>query len=118
MNLTAIITQARNALFRRHARIFNFERDVLGPHRGTWRKDRVIVRHKQDYQDYLESDHWRSCSAAARRRAGHRCERCGANDQLLNTHHLNYDRLGHERDEDLVVLCEKCHREEHGIDAS
>jgi hypothetical protein len=32
----------------------------------------------------------------------------------LEVHHRTYERLGRERPEDLLVLCEKCHAVEHG----
>jgi hypothetical protein len=33
----------------------------------------------------------------------------------LQIHHLNYKRVGFERDLDLAALCGFCHAEEHGI---
>lgn len=32
---------------------------------------------------------------------------------LLEVHHLNYERLGAELDEDLELLCKRCHTIEH-----
>lgn len=43
------------------------------------------------------------------------CEHCG-NRHFLNmhVHHLTYDRVGGgELDSDLMVLCKRCHYEEH-----
>ena len=80
------------------------------------------------YQAYLNSPHWRSARAA-----GQRCESVFRfrlhvrsspyQDQLqrrrcpqtrgLEVHHRNYERLGRERPEDLVVLCRRCHKLEH-----
>ena len=37
------------------------------------------------------------------------CEGCGKKDSALQLHHWSYDRLGHENDDDLALLCEKCH---------
>ena len=31
----------------------------------------------------------------------------------LDVHHLTYERLGREKDEDLRVLCRACHGDEH-----
>jgi hypothetical protein len=55
--------------------------------------------------------------------AGYRCERCeGKRD--LEVHHRTYERLGREWDQDLEVLCCRCHeretivqtaRSQHGI---
>jgi len=57
---------------------------------------------------YLRSPHWRRTSAAARRRAGYRCEQCHRRTRL-DVHHRTYERLGHERPEDLRALCRTCH---------
>jgi 5-methylcytosine-specific restriction endonuclease McrA len=101
--LQHIITAARRAHFRRIARIFNYERDVL-------------VRHDQSYPDYLESPHWRRVRYRALKLADFTCRRCEAKDVTLHVHHRTYARLGRERDDDLEVLCEFCHRSEHGLD--
>lgn len=60
------------------------------------------------YSEYLQSSLWRKKRNEALRRAGHKCEQCGAT-RSLEVHHLNYDRLGRERPSDLKVLCVKCH---------
>lgn len=44
---------------------------------------------------------------------GCRCEECGATDVALHVHHLTYVNLGDEKDEDLKVLCEPCHKSKH-----
>jgi 5-methylcytosine-specific restriction endonuclease McrA len=49
---------------------------------------------------------------AAMARAGHRCEDCSSREQLT-LHHLHYRSVGHERPEDLAVLCWPCHQERH-----
>ncbi len=60
------------------------------------------------YNEYLQTDHWRDVRAAAIWFAGDRCQLCGGHNRL-EVHHNNYDCLGNERPEDLVVLCQKCH---------
>src|SRR5581483_9016157 len=58
------------------------------------------------YRDYIQSDAWRNRADAIRKRDGHRCQECGAGVDYagitLDVHHLTYERLGHEEDEDLV----------------
>lgn len=67
------------------------------------------------YADYLASEHWQ----AVRRRyfasmsTAKRCA-CGKRGRAL--HHLTYVRLGSERLSDLVLICDDCHREAHGLD--
>ena len=42
-----------------------------------------------------------------------KCENCNRHTKKLYVHHLNYDRYGKERWEDLQVLCGPCHRAFH-----
>ena len=43
------------------------------------------------------------------KRAGGCCEACGGKTRCLEVHHLTYERLGRERDEDLQAVCRPCH---------
>lgn len=115
IDIPQFITQARAATIRRHARLLNWWRDIWQPHVTTWSRD-VAVSHVQGYDEYLDSDWWQHVRRRRLALADYQCEECGDNDQVLHVHHLNYDRLGCERDEDLAVLCEKCHRGKHGLD--
>jgi hypothetical protein len=65
-----------------------------------------------DYKTYLQSSEWRRQRDRALTRAAFRCERCSSK-RRLHVHHLSYERLGHEWDQDLEVLCETCHQGEH-----
>jgi 5-methylcytosine-specific restriction endonuclease McrA len=56
---------------------------------------------------------WRRRRWAVIRRAGRRCQRCGACGSL-DVHHLTYARLGRERPGDLVAVCAPCHGALHG----
>ena len=67
-----------------------------------------------DYQTYLLSGEWRSRASAYKLRVGYRCEHCKAMARL-QIHHKNYDRLGRELDEDLIALCEACHKKTHNL---
>ena len=60
------------------------------------------------YAEYLQSARWHRVSEAAKKRAGYRCQVCNS-DERLETHHRSYERLGHELDSDLTVLCHACH---------
>jgi 5-methylcytosine-specific restriction endonuclease McrA len=61
-----------------------------------------------NYFKYLMSDAWRTRAEAAKARASYRCQLCNSPDRL-ETHHRTYERLGHELDSDLTVLCAVCH---------
>lgn len=75
------------------------------------------------YRDYLETPHWAEIRQLKIDTAGPRCERCGELPRRglngaelgLHVHHRNYDRVGQELLTDLEVLCEACHKIEHGI---
>lgn len=62
------------------------------------------------YEAYINSDEWKKKSNALLWEAGFKCQKCGVKGASLQVHHLNYDRLGRERKEDLQVLCGPCHR--------
>ncbi len=75
-----------------------------------------------NYAAYLRSTDWKVRRYRALDDANFRCQRCGcrgARDPYghygLDVHHLNYDRLGKERREDLEVLCRPCHDGAHEI---
>lgn len=64
------------------------------------------------YETHLASDRWRQIRAAKLTAAGGACERCG--DPAEHIHHLTYQNLGDEPQEDLEALCRPCHWQEHG----
>lgn len=68
----------------------------------------VVINSKADYQNYLQSDHWKQTRKAALERSHHRCQICNSPERL-QVHHRTYDRLGAELPEDLTVLCANCH---------
>lgn len=66
------------------------------------------------YPEYLETSHWEQVAKAARERGNHQCALCSWHRGPFHVHHRNYDRLFHERDTDVIVLCERCHQKFHG----
>jgi len=70
---------------------------------------------KANYASYLMTDHWINKRDAILERDNHRCKQC-KKTYLLHVHHLTYDRLGNEDDEDLITLCEDCHKRLHNKD--
>ena len=60
------------------------------------------------YHSYLQSSTWKERRSAKLQQAKYKCKRCGERIGL-QVHHLNYDRLGDERTDDLIVLCRACH---------
>lgn len=57
---------------------------------------------------HLESPEWQALRARLIPARGKKCEQCG-NPERLTLHHITYERLGEELDDDLLVLCWSCH---------
>lgn len=69
---------------------------------------------KQNYQEYLKSDHWQKTRNKMLEHYNHTCVICGKQERL-HVHHISYDRLWQEDFDDLVVLCEDCHSWIHSL---
>lgn len=66
------------------------------------------------YTAYMNSAAWRTNPVRLREleAAGFQCRLCPnsrATGHKLEAHHRTYERLGRERDGDLVALCSECH---------
>lgn len=68
-----------------------------------------------EYAAYLRTPHWAEVRAASLAYAEHRCQLCYSPDRL-EVHHRTYERLGHERPADTIVLCASCHEWHHRKD--
>lgn len=70
-----------------------------------------------DYTAHLTSREWAVMRRWKIEEAGYRCQLCNAGGKgvELNAHHRTYERLGRERREDLIVLCNECHEKHHDI---
>jgi 5-methylcytosine-specific restriction endonuclease McrA len=66
------------------------------------------------YKTHIGSRRWNEIRQRILARCAGRCESCGAM-RPLQIHHLNYDRVGYERDSDLAGLCGFCHAKQHNI---
>lgn len=76
------------------------------------KKPRQAAFKRPKYHEYITSAAWFARREQLFERRGKKCERCGSlND--IQVHHLNYKRVGRERDSDLEVLCRGCHQNEH-----
>lgn len=68
-----------------------------------------------DYEEYIKSPGWKELADHLKKEAGNRCQVCN-NGGRLNVHHRSYNRLGKDGEiDDLIVLCESCHRKFHGV---
>ena len=70
---------------------------------------------KVKYSIYLQTDHWKNFSEKAIANSHYKCKLCNKEKAKLNVHHKTYENRGHETYDDVIVLCEECHRLIHGI---
>ena len=70
-----------------------------------------IDRH-DEYQDYLQSDHWKRVRNVVGQDANWLCavKECSKHGRHLNAHHLHYRSLGEEREGDVVYVCPYHHK--------
>lgn len=61
-----------------------------------------------DYEAYLQSNEWKERRNEYFSKNGCRCSICSSSTKI-QLHHLNYKRLGYEKDSDLISLCAYCH---------
>lgn len=78
-------------------------------------RDREKLR-AMKYSDFLKTNFWQKVAKRVRKRAKFKCQVCGCSDKTLHVHHNSYEHHGEENKhlEDLVCLCEDCHRLYHG----
>lgn len=67
------------------------------------------------YKAYLLSDEWRNLKIDLIQQRGYKCERCNKKTKLIQVHHLTYERIYNENQEDLILLCGICHQKAHGL---
>jgi hypothetical protein len=78
-----------------------------------WLRDRGPEGRSGLYRAYMASPQWAERRGRTLMLAGGTCQRCGQR-RATEAHHLTYDRLGRERDQDLLALCGPCHQALHG----
>lgn len=75
---------------------------------NQWQRQIEWEQKKAQYQEYLQSENWDSKRQYLFNLLGRACELCG-NSDVVQVHHLTYERLYQERKSDLLVVCSKCH---------
>lgn len=63
------------------------------------------------YLDTIKSPRWKELRERLIAERGGKCQVCGRSDVTLQLHHVTYERLGNERDTDLLVVCIPCHKD-------
>ena len=69
-----------------------------------------------EYKKYLSTKVWDEKRREKLKEAGYKCQLCSKKDVKLHVHHNTYERIGDEDMNDLIVLCEDCHKKFHDID--
>ena len=69
---------------------------------------------KEKYAKYLRTAKWKRKREKILERDNHTCQNktCGSHKTLV-CHHRHYRNVFNERDEDLVILCRRCHDKIH-----
>lgn len=76
---------------------------------------------KEEYEKLLQSDYWKGFSFSLIKERNFTCEDCGRRfynqRNKLQVHHLVYRDINpwSYKPEEMVVLCEECHKKRHGI---
>ena len=76
---------------------------------------------KEEYEGLLKSDYWKGFSYSLIKERNFTCEDCGRSfynqRNKLQVHHLVYRDINpwSYKPEEMVVLCEECHKRRHGI---
>lgn len=90
--------------------------DIALYHHEFYEKIEEAVK-SLDYRVFLNTPYWDGVRNYKFIRSKYRCELCG-NAGKLNAHHKTYQNHGREHvksvaDNDLIVLCQECHRKFH-----
>lgn len=62
------------------------------------------------YKKYINSKEWYRKRERWLEQADYECQWCSRRRCRLQVHHLTYERLFNERDDDVIVLCSTCHK--------
>jgi hypothetical protein len=76
------------------------------------RKDERSRQWWENYNRYLQTEHWKRKRQAVLERDKHICQGCLINI-ATQVHHLSYEHLGNELMWELQSVCIKCHRVLH-----
>lgn len=66
------------------------------------------------YINYLQSEHWKRFRESIIKKRK-KCECCGTANPIMNVHHISYSNVGREKEKDVALLCEDCHKYIHEI---
>ena len=65
-----------------------------------------------EYQNGVQKNFW-NVREYVLYRDGHTCQHCGKSNTVLNVHHIESRQTGGDRPDNLITLCESCHKAYH-----
>lgn len=69
---------------------------------------------KEEYNNYLKSEEWKQLRKKILKNIKYLCIDCGG--RATSVHHISYEKLyTNKENEDLVPLCDLCHKKRHGL---
>lgn len=76
----------------------------------------ITESQKKHYNVFIRGAYWKLVRNIILKRDEKTCQKCGSKEKL-QVHHKTYKNhlREHENLQDLVTLCENCHKKEHGI---
>ena len=80
-----------------------------------------LRQNQAEYAELLRKPQWQKRRLQMLEKAGWKCIECGATELQLHVHHKRYissAKPWEYEDEDLAVLCERCHELAHGRESS
>lgn len=77
-----------------------------------WKESRLRAFGFAKYADYTATDHWRRLRQFLFEKRGRVCEACET-DIATAVHHITYQHVCDEREEELALLCASCHSSAH-----
>lgn len=92
--------------------------ELIPRRKGRESKNQVLDQEKNDakkaeYNEYLNSVKWRNFRQDVFAHYGNKCILCDSPTKV-EVHHKHYRTFGNETLQDVVPLCQKCHRKHHG----
>jgi superfamily II DNA helicase RecQ len=74
-------------------------------------EDKIDKHLNEVYKKYISSPEWQAKRSERLRIDNYTCQKCGGL-RGLHVHHINYKNFGNENVyDDLITLCEKCHKD-------
>jgi 5-methylcytosine-specific restriction endonuclease McrA len=87
---------------------------------NQFRRERNFITPYEEYRARLNSPEWQELRTKLIIQNSYCCQKCKNQfpRQKLHLHHKHYGSIGKETENDLMVLCELCHKTEHDIETA